>query len=376
MARKPFPHLVERAKDLLGHIHTDECGPFRTMSREGANYFITFTDDFSRYGFVYLMKHKHGVFETFKVFQNEVENQLGKKIKAIQSDRGGEYQSPCILKMVPTKKVDRTPYEIWHGKAPNLSYLRVWGCEALVKRDMPDKLDSRSIKCIFVGYPKETMGYYFYYPLENKIFVSRNVEFFKNSFMVQEASGSHGLLEVSGSDKGLEIIQEEDTQPSENTSKEHDKVAPIEVEPQSVGVLIRRSVRIPQAPDRYGYYVDVEEYELGDFNEPPNYITALADLESEKWLEAMNTKMQSMKDNQVWVLVELPPNGRTVGSKWLFKKKTDMDGNVHTFKARLVAKGYTQTYRVDYGETFSLVEDIRAIRILLAIAAFYDYEIW
>ncbi|GJW91243.1 retrotransposon protein, putative, ty1-copia subclass [Tanacetum coccineum] len=53
-----------------------------------------------------------------------------------------------------------------------------------------------------------------------------------------------------------------------------------------------------------------------------------------------------------------------------------MDGNVHTFKARLVAKGFTQTYRVDYGETFSLVADIRAIRILLAIAAFYDYEIW
>ncbi|GJS58868.1 retrotransposon protein, putative, ty1-copia subclass [Tanacetum coccineum] len=53
-----------------------------------------------------------------------------------------------------------------------------------------------------------------------------------------------------------------------------------------------------------------------------------------------------------------------------------MDGNVHTFKARLVAKGFTQTYRVDYGETFSPVSNIRVIRILLAIAAFYDYEIW
>ncbi|GJW56451.1 retrotransposon protein, putative, ty1-copia subclass [Tanacetum coccineum] len=52
MARKPFPHQVERAKDLLGLIHTDVCGPFRTVLREGANYFITFTDDFSRYGFL------------------------------------------------------------------------------------------------------------------------------------------------------------------------------------------------------------------------------------------------------------------------------------------------------------------------------------
>ncbi|GJV03870.1 retrotransposon protein, putative, ty1-copia subclass [Tanacetum coccineum] len=282
----------------------------------------------------------------------------------------------CIFNMVPTKKVERTPYEIWHMKVPKLSYLRVWGCEALVKRDTLDKLDSRSIKYIFIGYQKETICYYFYYPLENKIFVSRNAEFFENNLMVQEASGSHGPLESSGSDKGLELIQEEDTQPSENTREEHNEAAPIVVEPQNVEVPIRRSARIPQAPDRYGFYVDVEEYKLGDLNEPPNYKAALSDPESDKWLEAMNTKMQSMKDNQLWVLVELPPNGRTVGSKWIFKKKTDMDDYIHTFKARLVAKGYTQTYGVDYGETFSPVADIRAIRILLAITAFYDYEIW
>nr|GEV59596.1 hypothetical protein [Tanacetum cinerariifolium] len=83
-----------------------------------------------------------------------------------------------------------------------------------------------------------------------------------------------------------------------------------------------------------------------------------------------------MKDNEVWVLVELPPNGKTVGSKWLFKKKTDMDGVVHTYKARLVVKGYTQTLGIDYEETFSPVADIRAIRILIAIAGYYDYEIW
>nr|GEW78523.1 putative retrotransposon Ty1-copia subclass protein [Tanacetum cinerariifolium] len=53
-----------------------------------------------------------------------------------------------------------------------------------------------------------------------------------------------------------------------------------------------------------------------------------------------------------------------------------MDGIVHTYKARLVAKGYTQLYRVNYEETFSHVADIRAIRILISIVAFYDYKIW
>ncbi|GJS27036.1 retrotransposon protein, putative, ty1-copia subclass [Tanacetum coccineum] len=81
MARKPYTHQVERAKDLLGLIHTDVCGPFKITSRQGANYFVTFTDDFSRYGYVYLLKHKHEVFETFKVFQKEVENQLAMSVE-------------------------------------------------------------------------------------------------------------------------------------------------------------------------------------------------------------------------------------------------------------------------------------------------------
>ncbi|GJS31949.1 retrotransposon protein, putative, ty1-copia subclass [Tanacetum coccineum] len=80
MTRKSFPHRPKRATDLLGIIHTDVCGLLRHVSRQGASYFITFTDDYSRYGYVYLLKHKHEVFETFKVFKNEVENQLGKTI--------------------------------------------------------------------------------------------------------------------------------------------------------------------------------------------------------------------------------------------------------------------------------------------------------
>ncbi|GKA67782.1 retrotransposon protein, putative, ty1-copia subclass [Tanacetum coccineum] len=115
---------------------------------------------------------------------------------------------------------------------------------------------------------------------------------------------------------------------------------------------------------------------MGDLNEPANYKVALSDPEFDKWLKAINMKMKSIKDNEVWDLVDLPLNGKTVGSKWLFKKKTDIDRAVHTYKARLVAKGFTQTLGIDYEETFSPIADIRAIRILIAIAAFYDYEIW
>ncbi|GJU12494.1 retrotransposon protein, putative, ty1-copia subclass, partial [Tanacetum coccineum] len=111
MARKPYSHQVERAKDLLGPIHTDVCGPFRTVSRQGASYFVTFTDEFSRYGYVYLLKHKHEVFETFKVFQKEVENQLGKTIKSLRSDHRGEYMSQEFLDHLKEHRIiaHRTP---------------------------------------------------------------------------------------------------------------------------------------------------------------------------------------------------------------------------------------------------------------------------
>ncbi|GJY69844.1 putative RNA-directed DNA polymerase [Tanacetum coccineum] len=389
MTKKPFPHSNERAKDLLGIIHTDVCGPLRHVSRQ-------------------------------------VENQLGKTIKALRSDRGGEYISQefkdylkangivqqltppytpqhngvsesrnrtlldmvrsmmnlttlplsfwdyalesatRILNMVPTKKVDKTPYELWYGKVPNLSYLKVWGCEALEKRDTPDKLEQRSVKCIFIGYPKETMGYYFYFPHENKIVVTRYAEFFEKNLITQE---------VSGRARDLEKIQDEDTSPSEITSNIPQEVEGFEP-PQEEVIPIRRSERPHRAPNRLCLNVEVEEHSLGDLGEPANYKAAMLDPESNKWIDAMNVEMQSMMDNMVWVLVDLPSGCKTVGSKWLFKKKTDMDGIVHVYKARLVAKGYTQLYGVDYEETFSPVADIRAIRILISIAAYYDYEIW
>ncbi|GJT18106.1 retrotransposon protein, putative, ty1-copia subclass [Tanacetum coccineum] len=99
-------------------------------------------------------------------------------------------------------------------------------------------------------------------------------------------------------------------------------------------------------------------------------------LYTSKWKEAMKSEIQSMYDNQVWNLVDTTPDLKMVGCKWIFKKKTDMNGKVHAYKARLVAKGYTQTHWIDYEKTFSPVAKIKSIRIMLAIVAFHDYEIW
>nr|GEW06053.1 retrotransposon protein, putative, Ty1-copia subclass [Tanacetum cinerariifolium] len=218
------------------------------------------------------------------------------------------------------------------------------------------------------------MGYYFYYPPENKIVVA---DFLEKDFILQKESGR--IVE----------LEDEDILPFENIS-EHpikgESLALIVTQEEDV-IPVRRSVKTHKAPDRLCLNVEidpdrlcfnteVEKHNLGDLNKLANYKAALSDPEFEKWLVAMNAEMQSMYDNKVWRLVLLPPNAKVVKSKWIYKKKTDMDGKVHIYKARLVAKGCTQTYGVGYEETFSPVADIRAIRILIAIAAYYDYEIW
>nr|GFC09316.1 hypothetical protein [Tanacetum cinerariifolium] len=228
----------------------------------------------------FLLKQKHEVFETFKVFKAEVGLQLGKKIKALRSDRGGEYLSQEFKDYLSENEiVDKTSYEIWHGKVPNLSYLKVWGCETIIK---------------------ETMGYYFYFPPENKVIVVWYGDFLERDLISQKFRGRDYDLEDDHMD----------TLPSENTSE-------IPVEPESLG--------------------------------PPSELILI---------RAMDEEMKSIKVNKVWIVVNRLPNATVVRNKWLYKKKTDMDGKLHTYKARLVAKGCTQTFEIDYQETISPVADI------------------
>jgi hypothetical protein len=250
MTKAPFTSHSERESDLLGLVHTDVCGPMSSIVKCSFQYFITFTDDFNRYGYIYRMRHKSESFKKFKEFQNEVQNQLDKIIKFLRSDRGGEYLSlefsdhlkQCgivpqltppgmpqwnsmseqrnrtllyivrsmitqadlplsflgyatetvafTLNRVATKSIERTPYEIWTGKRPRLSFLKVWRYEAYAKCLMSDKLTPKSDKCFFVGYPRKTKGYYFYNKAEGKVFVARNGVFMEKEFLSKGVSGS------------------------------------------------------------------------------------------------------------------------------------------------------------------------------------------
>ena len=353
------------------------------------------------------MKHKSEAFEKFKEFRHEVEKQLGYSIKALRSDRGGEYLSHeflsylrdngilsqmtppytpqhngvsarrnrtlldmvrsmmskaelpksfwgyaletaiYLLNKAPSKSVDLTPYEMWKKKKPSYSYLRVWGCPAYVKRTMSDKLEAKSDRYLFVGYPKDSFGYYFYNPLEQKVFVSKHAVFLEKEFLSKEASGSKfELSEV----EDAQTNEQQLIQPEQVTHRDDVTVTTSDTHE------IRRSSRIRHVPERYGFLItEHNDVLLIEDHEPRTYDEALNSSDSEKWLTAMKSEMDSMYDNQVWSLIDAPEGIKPIGCKWVFKRKTDMDGNIVTYKARLVAKGYRQKEGIDYDETISPV---------------------
>ena len=118
----------------------------------------------------------------------------------------------------------------------------------------------------------------------------------------------------------------------------------------------------------------VLEVMLLDHDEPTNYEEAMMSPDSAKLLEAMKSEMGSMYENKVWTLVDLRDDRQAIENKWIFKRKTDVDSSVTIYKARIVAKGFRQVQSVDYDESFSPVSMLKSVRIMLAIAAFY--EIW
>ena len=91
--------------------------------------------------------------------------------------------------------------------------------------------------------------------------------------------------------------------------------------------------------------------------------------------EAVNDEIDSLVSNKTWKLVDLPLGCKTIGCKWVLRKKFKSDGTVDKYKARLVAKGYKQKEDLDFFDTFSPVTRVTSIRLLIAVAAIYDLQI-
>ena len=137
---------------------------------------------------------------------------------------------------------------------------------------------------------------------------------------------------------------------------------------------MRISVQERRQPERYSPSAFYSNFALSITDDDPKTVSKVVDSEDGKlWKEAMVDEMVALHKNEARDLVELSVGRKPIGSKWVFKKKTNAEGKVEKYKARLVAKGYSQVSGIDFGDIFSPVAKVTYIRLLLYVVAAFDF---
>ncbi|CAL2244459.1 unnamed protein product [Prunus armeniaca] len=319
----------------------------------------TFIDDCSKYCYIYLIKTKDEVFNKFKVYKTEVQNQLERRIKRFRSGRGGEYtlndlsvfcEEHGIIHQVTApyspqsngvaEKKNRTLLDM-KKRVDNLQVLKVWGC--LVKVAIPEpkrkKTGPKTVDSVFLGYAHNSSANRFLVinseisEISNKtILESRDATYFEDIFpfktriqkQVVDRSISNNGSDKASTSTNLPVVNEEE----------------------------------PQAEPRR--------------NAPTTYREVMISIDAPFWKEVINSEVEYILQNNTWELTDLPLGTTPIGYKWVFRKKLKPDGSIDKYKARLVAKGFTQKKGIDYFDTYSLVSRTTTIRTLIALASIHN----
>jgi len=434
MHANPFPSSTSRATELLELVHSDVFY-VGTTSFGGYNYWSIFVDDCSRKKVAVPMKRKSETLAAFK------ENVTGKKIKRFREDKGGEYMSndfdtflknagivrehsvrnrpqqngvaeranrtfseritamitesglskafwaECLAALVhvldrcPTSAVQgATPFELWNGKKPDVSHLRVWGCVAYVhvQRDKRSKLGSHMEKCIFIGYPPGYKGWKFYNPETKKTIISERADF-DERYTYDGKLLKGGLPGTVSESRPLIPLEDESPSAIPSGGEEEDvgggeEDLPVDIqEPQPVPAIqnidqeeeednrpiaLRRVRRDPKPPGQWwkvrhpSPIIPSESEDSDESEEEGAHVVVSGEIEPQSYKEAMSLPLgDKWKDacleeynwhlaNGTWTLVELSLDMKAIGSKWVFRIKHNADGSIERFKARLVAKGF------------------------------------
>ena len=498
--QKSYPFRGNRALHVGDLLHMDLCGPFPVQAPRGEKYFFNVLDDRSNWGFTFGLRLKSDAFPNYLATEAFLERSKGVVVKTIRCggeleltagkmgdhflskgivvqrtvpyahqqnrkseryirtiEEGGQalladsglpmsfwldamLTRQYLVNRLPTSTLSDslTPYEVLtNGRKPDLSHLRVWGCDCYVA--VPDELRAKAgfkrFRAIFVGYEEHRVGWRVR-DLHGKYSFSNDVIFNEHS------SGRLGVSRPLSSTPDQTI-------PSDSSRPSRDQPRVRTTMGQAYDEVLRlkefrRSARnqkrtlLPDGtdggavPDVLSAVVDgVNDHDLslslpvldafysliassslpdldGTFSlplvesdvftlalrattpspsrasrpfdlskAPASYSEAIARSDAPVWRAAMDRERQSIIDMGAFEEADLPPGAKAVGLKWVFDYKTDALGAKipGKEKARLVAQGYTQRPG-QYGETYAPVAKIASVRILLTWAAVHDLEIF
>lgn len=300
----------EGASEFGQEVHSDVWGPAKVATRKGRRYYVTFTDDYSRWTHITFLEKKSDVFQAYKDFEMWCETQLKARIRTLHSDRGGEYTSTefkqhlksrgmeakltvhdtpqhngvaerrnrtiiergraifhatkhlpkylwaeaashvvWLMNRTGTKAVaGKTPYEAVFGRKPDLGGLREWGTEVWVHDPKGDKWDGRAIKGRWLGYDAESNGSRIWFPDSGSVKIERNFRFVKNS--PPSLEGEQEIIIATHKTSGDNIpINPETIDPK---SAEPEILEPDQATPQDEPQTRFRpsTIKIPERPHR------------------------------------------------------------------------------------------------------------------------------
>ena len=450
---------------ILQLVHSDVCGPFRTTSLGGARYFVTFIDDFSRKTWIYFLTHKSQVLSKFQHLVKSLKTSTGQCIQTLRSDNGGEYMSTAfrdycqsegisrefappytpqrngvaerrnrsllnitrsmlldkglpghlwgeavkaagdLLNIRSTKRYpDKTPEELFSGKKPSISHLKIFGSPVYVRTTKPSqsKLEPRSDKCILLSFDSGSKAYRCYRPSTRKVFISRDIlvdetsSFDLTSSSIREDASLDSTHAPTRQEEQLALLDPDtpmlsdahvspfsnalgdplsphsahhspslSSTPSPAVSLEHRELSlpssptslpsspPPVPEPPRRPDPPRRSERVRCFPKHlHDFAAQIQLQILPNahaaklqtlpevFEDSPEFLTFQQAHLHPHWQSAMQAEMDSIHQNQTWSLVPLPPGKKAISSKWVYKIKPATKDLPTRYKARLVARGF------------------------------------